>query len=90
MDKNTQELIDAGNDILKSVSKAIDTNDYSKLASDITNTVKAVSIDRKTIYASGAKPNYSNRANYSQGNYSPRKAPKPYPFLQKLFSCSRF
>ena len=86
MDKNTQELIDAGNDILKSVSKAIDTNDYSKLASDITNTVKAVSIDRKTIYASGAKPNYSNRANYSQGNYSPRKAPKPYPFLQKRIS----
>ncbi len=85
MDKNTQELIDAGNDILKSVSKAIDTNDYSKLASEITNTVKAVSIDRKTIYASGAKQGYAQN-NYAQRNYNARKAPKPYPFLQKRIS----
>ncbi|MCR5556398.1 MAG: 5-bromo-4-chloroindolyl phosphate hydrolysis family protein [Butyrivibrio sp.] len=86
MDKNTQELIDAGNDILKSVSKAIDTNDYSKLASEITNTVKAVSIDRKTIYASGAKPNYGGQQNYGQRSYNARRAPKPFPFLQKRIS----
>ena len=30
VDKNTQDLVNVGNDILKSVSKAIDTNDYSK------------------------------------------------------------
>ena len=86
MDKSTKELIDAGNDILKSVSKAIDTNDYSKLASEISNTVKAVSIDRKTIYASGAKPNYGNQSSYRQSGYNARKAPKPYPFLQKRIS----
>ena len=83
MDKNTQELIDAGNDILKSVSKAIDTNDYSKLASDITRTVKAVSIDRKTIYSSGMKNTYSARG---QGSYNQRRAPRIYPFLQKKIS----
>lgn len=85
MDKNTQELIDAGNDILKSVSKAIDTNDYSKLASDITNTVKAVSIDRKTIYSSG-KHNYTPRGGNGQNGYNARRAPKIYPFLQKKIS----
>ena len=52
MDKYTQDIIDAGNDILKSVSKAIDSNDYSKLASDISETVKAVSYERKTTYSS--------------------------------------
>lgn len=56
MDKNTQDLFDVGSDILKSVTKAIDTNDYSKLADEISKSVKAVSIERKTIYASGRTP----------------------------------
>ncbi len=80
VDKNTQDLIDVGNDILKSVSKAIDTNDYSKLASEITNSVKAVSYDRKTIYSSGVRKNYSNTASQSQARL------KPFPFLQKKIS----
>ena len=34
MDNNTQEVIRAGGEILKSVTAAIDKNDYSRLASD--------------------------------------------------------
>ena len=86
MDKNTQDLLDAGNDILKSVSRAIDTNDYSKLASEITNTVKSVSIERKTTYSSGAR--YSDQSTYrsSGSTYNNVKKFKPFPFLQKKVS----
>ena len=82
MDKNTQDIANIGSDILKSVSKAIDTNDYSRLASEITDAVKAVSIDRRTIYSSG-KTVYSNRPN---GTYRTSQPPKPFPFLQKRIS----
>lgn len=85
MDKSTQNIIDAGNDILKSVSRAIDTNDYSKLASEITQTVKAVSIDRHTTYASGARTvDQSYRS--SGSNYNNAQKLKPFPFLKKKVS----
>ena len=85
MDKSTQDIIDAGNDILKSVSRAIDTNDYSKLASEITQTVKAVSIDRHTTYASGARTvDQSYRS--SGSNYNNAQKLKPFPFLKKNVS----
>ncbi len=78
MDKNTQELLNAGSDILKSVTKAIDTNDYSKLASEISETVKSVSIEKKTTYASGiGKNNHINVVRTSAPKYS------TYPFLAK-------
>ena len=77
MDKNTQDLLDAGSDILKSVTKAIDTNDYSKLAAEISKTVKAVSIERKTIYASGRAPEMRT----VQRAAAPRV--RKYPFLAK-------
>lgn len=83
MDKGTQDIIDAGNDILKSVSKAIDTNDYSRLASDISKTVKSVSFEKRTTYASGVGNNYrqvNNNPNYRNTNN------KPFPFLQKKVS----
>ncbi len=54
MDNNSRDYLNVGNDILKSVSKAIDTNDYSKLASEITDSIKSVSYERKTTYASGS------------------------------------
>ncbi len=82
MDNNTQDIMNIGNDILKSVSKAIDTNDYSRLASEITDAVKSVSYERKTTYASG-KTVYSGRSN---GTYRTVQAPKPFPFLQKRIS----
>ncbi len=85
MDKSTQDIIDVGNDILKSVSKAIDTNDYSKLASEITQSVKAVSIDRHTTYASGGRTVDQNYRS-SGSNYNNTKRLKPFPFLQKKVS----
>ena len=81
VDKNTQDLVNVGNDILKSVSKAIDTNDYSRLASEITDAVKSVSYDRKTMY-SGGRTVYSSRPNTSYRT----TAAKVFPFLQKRIS----
>ncbi len=78
MDKNTQDFLNAGSDILKSVTKAIDTNDYSKLADEITSTVKAMSFERKTTYASSV--------GRQQSAYMPnvnRRFKKIYPFLAK-------
>ena len=77
MDKNTQDIVNAsmkaGQDILDSVSKAINSNDYSKLAGDITNAVKTVTVPRKTTYASGKQvqqtaPQY-NRQPYTPNQY---------------------
>ncbi len=81
MDRDTQNLIDAGNDILKSVTKAIDTNDYSKLASEISSTVKNISFDRKTTYSSGRRE-YNQGVNQT-GSYANRTSFKNIPFLQK-------
>lgn len=79
MEKNTQDLLDAGSDILKSVTKAIDTNDYSKLASEIASTVKSVSIERRTTYASGRVPEQDLRVVHRVAAPRARK----YPFLAK-------
>ena len=86
MDNNTQELLNAGSDILKSVTKAIDTNDYSKLASEISRTVKAVNIERRTIYASGN--NQDRTVHIVMGNDSKEKtkAFSTFPFLAKRIS----
>ena len=85
VDKQTQDLIDAGNDILKSVSSAIDRNDYSTLAADISRTLKTVSIEKKTTYASR---NYRQpaRATYTARNSAPQVKRVQYPFLQKRVS----
>ena len=90
------ELADMGKDILRDVSIAIEKNDYSKLASDIANTVKAVtvtSIDRKTTYASGRQNrpggqkygyNYERKTGYVP--YTQAKPLKQIPFLMKRVS----
>ena len=78
MAKNIQdELVDMGKDILKSVSQAIDANDYSKLASDITRSVKSVSIPKHTTYSSGG----AGRVYRQQ--YNTARVQRMIPFLQK-------
>lgn len=78
MAKNIQdELVDVGKDILKSVSQAIDSNDYSRLASDITKSVKSVSIPKHTTYASGG----AGRVYRQQFNAA--RIQRMIPFLQK-------
>lgn len=79
VDNNTQEVIRASGEILKSVTAAIDKNDYSRLASDITNTIKSVSFETKTTYTSG------NRSYHNQ-SYTRTAQPKKYPFFAKKVS----
>ena len=92
MEKNTEEItreiidssVKAGQDILQSVSDAINKNDYSKLASEITDAVKAVSIPQRTIYSSGRKEYYQHKYSYNQ---NPAAAVKTsYPFFAKKVS----
>ena len=81
MPNNKDEFIKAGNDILDSVSKAIERNDYSHLAADINKAVKAVSVAQRTTYSSQMRGKTVNVNN-------PRPAQKKIviPFLQKRVS----
>ena len=81
MSNNKDDFIKAGNDILDSVSKAIERNDYSHLAADINKAVKAVSVAPRTIYSSQSRGRTVNVSN-------PRPAQKRIviPFLQKKVS----
>lgn len=81
MDKNSKDYFDAGSDILKSVSKAIDTNDYSKLASEISDTIKAVSYERRTTYSSGGY----RRAVPKEDNPFMRKKISKYSGVAEMF-----
>ncbi|SDA79582.1 5-bromo-4-chloroindolyl phosphate hydrolysis protein [Butyrivibrio sp. INlla18] len=92
MEKNTEEFtreiidssVKAGQDILKSVSDAINSNDYSKLASEITDAVKTVTIPQRTMYSSGRKEYYQQKYSYNQ---NPAAAVKTsYPFFAKKVS----
>ncbi len=85
VDKQTQDLIDAGNDILKSVTSAIDRNDYSTLAADISRTLKTVSIEKKTTYSSRTY-RQPPRTTYTARNSAPQVRRVTYPFLQKRIS----
>ena len=92
------ELADIGKDILRDVSIAIETNDYSKLASNIADSLKAasvISIDRKTNYASGRQntvykqPNVNAQPYQKRTGYAPyvkAKPFKPIPFFMKSLS----
>lgn len=86
MDKQTQDLIDAGNDILKSVTSAIDRNDYSTLAADISRTLKTVSIEKRTTYASRNYRQPARTTYTTRGNAAPQVRKVTYPFLQKRIS----
>lgn len=78
---NNNDFIKVSGDILNSVTKAIDTNDYSRLADEISRSIKAVSYERKVTYASrvGQQPR-GQRGTYTTAQ--PRKL-KVFPFLQK-------
>ncbi len=48
MNRNLQELLYAGSDILKSVSNAVDRGDYSRLASEINQVVRSVNVTQQS------------------------------------------
>ncbi len=83
-----EEFLKAGNDILNSVSSAIDRNDYSTLHQDVARVVKSVSVERKTTYSSqrlqqGQSQQSQQQPEQGQQPIRGRYAPKIYPFLQK-------
>ena len=81
MPNNKDDFIKAGNDILDSVSRAIEKNDYSHLAAEINKAVRTVSMPQRTIYSSQSRGKTVNVNN-------PRPAQKRIviPFLQKKVS----
>ncbi len=66
-----------GNDILNSVTSAIDRNDYSTLHDDVNRAIKSVSVERKVTYSSGSGQRARRAASVQ---------PKVFPFLQKKIS----
>ena len=66
-----------GNDILNSVTSAIDRNDYSTLHDDVNKAIKSVSVERKVTYSSGSGQRARRAASVQQ---------KVFPFLQKKIS----
>jgi 5-bromo-4-chloroindolyl phosphate hydrolysis protein len=79
LQKDIQDFLKAGNDILNSVTSAMDRNDYSTLHADINKAIKSVSVERKVMYSSNM------RQGQAQGN-TVRVQPRIYPFLQKRIS----
>ncbi len=80
MQKDIQDFLQAGNEILNSVSSAIDRNDYSTLHADVARVVKSVSMERKVNYSS------QMRQGQQQPAVQPRQQPKVIPFFQKKIS----
>ncbi len=78
MSKDIQDILNAGNEILNSVTSAIDRNDYSTLHSDINRAINSASYSRKTTYSSQVRRSSGNRV------AAPR--PRIYPFFQKKIS----
>jgi len=77
LQNDIQDFLKAGNEILNSVSSAIDRNDYSTLHSDVARVVKSVSVDRKVNYSSQMR----------QGAQAPQQQRTVvFPFLQKNIS----
>lgn len=79
LQKDIQDFLKAGNDILNSVSSAIDRNDYSTLHSDVARVVKSVSVERKTTYS-------SQRQQQGRQVNAGSRQPKFRPFFQKRVS----
>ncbi len=77
MAKDIQDFLEVGNEILDSVSSAIDRNDYSTLHEDVAKAIKSVSVDRKVTYSSNV------RANRPKGRAT---KPRIVPFFQKRIS----
>ena len=77
MAKDIQEFLQAGNQILDSVSSAIDRNDYSTLHADVARAIKSVNIERRVTYASQMGQN---------GQRAAKVKPRIIPFFQKRIS----
>jgi 5-bromo-4-chloroindolyl phosphate hydrolysis protein len=75
--KDIQDFLEVGNEILDSVSSAIDRNDYSTLHDDVARAIKSVSVDRKVNYSSQMRQNGQRRG---------RIKPRIIPFFQKKIS----
>jgi len=79
LQNDIQDFLKAGNEILNSVSSAIDRNDYSTLHSDVARVVKSVSVDRKVNYSSQMRQQ-------AQNPQQQRARTVVFPFLQKNIS----
>jgi len=79
LQNDIQDFLKAGNEILNSVSSAIDRNDYSTLHSDVARVVKSVSVDRKVNYSSQMRQQVQNPQQQ-------RARTVVFPFLQKNIS----
>jgi 5-bromo-4-chloroindolyl phosphate hydrolysis protein len=75
--KDIQDFLEVGNEILDSVSSAIDRNDYSTLHEDVAKAIKSVSVDRKVNYSSQMRQG---------GQRTGRIKPRIIPFFQKKIS----
>ena len=95
MQRDIEDFLKAGNDILNSVSSAIDRNDYSTLHDDVSRAVKSVSIEKKTNYSSsGRAANVVGqqvsavKTRPAQGSpvQGRQSQPRIFPFFQKKIS----
>ncbi len=77
MSNDINDFMKVGNDILNSVTSAIDRNDYSSLHDDVSKAIKSVSVERKVNYASKAR---------TGANSTVTAQAKPFPFFQKKIS----
>ncbi|MCR5404705.1 MAG: 5-bromo-4-chloroindolyl phosphate hydrolysis family protein [Butyrivibrio sp.] len=92
MQRDVQDFVKVGNDILNSVTSAIDRNDYSNLSDEVSRAIKSVHIDRNVTYSSQrtGQDNYQNRQRSSYNtqnryNSTPLRG-RVYPFFQKSIS----
>ena len=89
MQNDIQDFLKVGNDILNSVSSAIDRNDYSTLHADVNKAIRSVSMDRKTIYSSGNRngnPYVANPSKNTRMTATGAPRTKVFPFFQKRIS----
>ncbi|MCR5501690.1 MAG: 5-bromo-4-chloroindolyl phosphate hydrolysis family protein [Lachnospiraceae bacterium] len=56
MNKDLQDLLDVGSDILKSVTSAVDGGNYSNLASDISRAVRNITVNIPPANPAGRRP----------------------------------
>ncbi len=85
MQKDIQDFLQAGNEILNSVTSAIDRNDYSTLHADVARVVKSVSVERKVNYSSQMRQDRQAQGQQPQAARPVNQA-RFFPFLQKKVS----
>lgn len=93
MQRDVQDFVKVGNDILNSVTSAIDRNDYSNLSAEVSKAIKSVHIDRNVTYSSQNRNVQNNYQSQPRNSYNAQarhsSAPfrgRVYPFFQKSIS----